>query len=142
MKLRGKMTFVLVGVLALALSAGVAMAATISGDDGDNIFTGTPTRDRIDAMGGAENDTITGNEKADPILGESDNDLLAGGLGMDLVRGGEGDDRENGGAGPDPRRHAALCRRRPPEARRAGGGRPWRRVECLPDGNESGLRPG
>ena len=41
--------------LAVGLSAAfatVAMAAVITGDDGDNVLTGTSMRDRIDAKGG------------------------------------------------------------------------------------------
>ena len=50
MRFRSGFGAFLAGALALALLAGVAAAATITGDDGDNVLTGTPQADRIDAI--------------------------------------------------------------------------------------------
>jgi Ca2+-binding RTX toxin-like protein len=53
------------------------------------------------ALGGAGNDTITGNALANRIEGGAGNDVLAGGAGDDTLDGGAGNDVLAGGAGND-----------------------------------------
>ena len=62
------------------------------------------------AIGGAGNDTISGNELKnalsggsgnDTMMGDAGDDTLAGGDGDDILNGGLGDDKLNGGAGND-----------------------------------------
>ena len=83
----------------LALGVGVASAATIIGDDTDNVLTGTDQADLIKAMGG--NDTVTALEGTDRVHGGTGNDSIDGGPGDDQLSGGEGDDTVVGGDGSD-----------------------------------------
>jgi hypothetical protein len=80
---------------------------------GDDVFTAAPWDDvqpRIEADGGAGNDTIYGTINADEINGGAGNDKLFGlddgddidgGDGADLIVGGAGSDSLVGGAGSD-----------------------------------------
>ncbi len=74
-------------LLALAaimeLTAAVAMAATITGDDNPN------------------NDTITGGDGRNRIGGGAGNDLISGGSGDDVSHGGDGNDRIYANVGVD-----------------------------------------
>jgi hypothetical protein len=80
--------------------------------DGKKIIYGTPKADTINSLsaeltadvflgfqmvGGAENDTITGDRFDDELWGGSGNDTLSGGLGDDIFIGGTGDDSIDGG---------------------------------------------
>jgi Ca2+-binding RTX toxin-like protein len=91
--------FGLLVALVLALTASVAMAATLNGTAGDNVINGTPNSDLISGWrgndllhgrGGA--DTIKGNPGNDDIFGDKGADDLRGSLGRDEFVGGDGDD--------------------------------------------------
>lgn len=75
---------------AVLMFATVALAATITGTQGNNTLNGTPGPDRIVAKKG--NDTVNGLAAAD---------RLSGGRGMDTINGGDGDDRAWGGSDAD-----------------------------------------
>lgn len=90
---------VLLAVALVVVCAGVASAAKVKGDDGDNVLTGTLGPDRIMALGG--NDTVTALDGPDRVNGGTGNDILSGGPGRDLIRGNLGDDQEDGGLGSD-----------------------------------------
>ncbi|MBD0682684.1 calcium-binding protein, partial [Pseudomonas sp. PSB11] len=66
--------------------------ATINGDGGANILTGTSLSDSLNGQGG--NDTLNGNNGNDTLDGGTGNDLLNGGRGNDNYRygGGYGND--------------------------------------------------
>ena len=86
-------TFVVTAlVVALVLASGVALAATINGDNGPNKLTGTPRADLIRGYGG--NDTITGGKGVDRIYAGAGNDYVssAGDGSRDLVKCGPGID--------------------------------------------------
>ena len=51
--------------------------------------------------GGADADTITGDDGDDTILGADGNDLISGAAGDDTLEGGMGDDTITGGDGQD-----------------------------------------
>lgn len=53
------------------------------------------------AIGGAGNDSLTGNDANNVLRGEGGNDALNGGLGNDTLIGGTGNDNLVGGAGAD-----------------------------------------
>src|SRR5262245_46500877 len=53
------------------------------------------------AVGGAGNDTITGNDADNLLIGGGGDDILLGGNGNDVLRGGMGADVLNGGSGFD-----------------------------------------
>ncbi|MEJ7841877.1 MAG: calcium-binding protein [Rubrobacter sp.] len=89
---------VLVGIV-LAVSAGVAVAKNINGDNGPDNLRGTSGPDRINGRGGA--DTINALGGADELLGGSGNDKVFGGKGADTATGGSGDDTVSGGEGGD-----------------------------------------
>ena len=103
MKLRRRIGAVIAALSMLALSVGVASAATIVGDDTDNVLTGTPQADQIDAKGG--NDTVTALAGADLVRAGEGNDTVDAGPGNDRVRGGPGvfSGRRAGLAGPHQR---------------------------------------
>lgn len=76
--------------LMLALSSGIAAAATLGGTDGGDEIQGTKGADGVKGLAG------------DDILdGRGGGDALFGNGGRDLVTGGSGDDRIVGGAGND-----------------------------------------
>jgi Ca2+-binding RTX toxin-like protein len=70
------------------------------GSSGDDYFENR-TSMRVEAFGGAGNDTLIGGSGNDRILGQDGNDSLTGGLGDDDLEGGMGDDRIRGGEGND-----------------------------------------
>jgi Ca2+-binding RTX toxin-like protein len=72
---------------------GGAEGDTLTGDDGPELLDGGPGGDQLDGLGG--NDTLEGG------INSGDSDSLAGGDGNDTLRGGAGDDSLNGGAGTD-----------------------------------------
>jgi Ca2+-binding RTX toxin-like protein len=79
-------TFLLFIALVSALSlltAAVAMAATIIGNDGPNNLTGTDQRDRIFAKGG--DDTVNALARADRVIAGDGNDIVNAGAGHDGV---------------------------------------------------------
>jgi Ca2+-binding RTX toxin-like protein len=71
-------------------------AATIRGEDGDDIITGSPATDTI--SGGDGNDRITGfrntNAGFEPISGDAGNDVM-------IWNNGDGNDTDDGGDGVD-----------------------------------------
>jgi len=77
---------------ALVLASGVALAATINGDNGPDTLTGTPRADLIRGYGG--NDNITGGKGVDRIYAGAGNDYVssAGDGSRDLVKYGPGID--------------------------------------------------
>jgi Ca2+-binding RTX toxin-like protein len=89
-------TFVVTAlVVALVLASGVALAATINGDDDPNTLTGTPRADLIRGYGG--NDNITGGKGVDRIYAGPGNDYVssAGDGSRNLVMCGPGIDTVN-----------------------------------------------
>ena len=91
------------GVIALS---GVALAATKTcsnnpcvGTNGADKLKGTPTKNEIRALRGA--DYITGKLKADELYGNRGQDEVRAGNGRDRVFGGRGKDRLYGGGGND-----------------------------------------
>ena len=79
----------LAAVLSVAF-AGVAYAAFIEGDSGDNTLTGTNQKDLIRGKGG--DDTIRGLGGTDDLNGQGGDDTIYGGDGEDFLRGNKGDD--------------------------------------------------
>jgi Ca2+-binding RTX toxin-like protein len=55
----------------------------------------------LGGIGGAGDDSITGNDGANRLIGNAGNDQLFGGAGDDVLDGGAGNDRLDGGAGAD-----------------------------------------
>ena len=84
-----------VTVAALLLTAGVALAATINGDSGNNNLVGTNRSDEMRGLGG--NDIIRGKRGADFMRGNAGKDELSGSYGDDRMRGGGGNDTISGG---------------------------------------------
>ncbi len=92
-------------------------AATIHGDNGDNVITGGGADQNLDGKngmdviyGGGGNDTITGDNDEDTLYGqagddsvsgENDDDIIYGGSGNDSITAGNGDDTVYGGSGND-----------------------------------------
>ncbi|MDX6470557.1 MAG: hypothetical protein QOF75_2360, partial [Gaiellaceae bacterium] len=70
-------------------------------DDGESGEGDSIAADVEDLIGGAGNDTLTGNSAANYIRGGSGNDLIAGGDGDDVLVGEDGDDSLDGGTGLD-----------------------------------------
>lgn len=68
---------------------------TVVNDDiagtGDDILTGTSSRDTLNGLGG--NDQLFGYDGSDTLSGGDGNDVLTGGLGADILSGGNGSDR-------------------------------------------------
>ena len=79
-------------LLTLVLASGVALAATINGDNGPNTLTGTMRADLIRGYG--SNDKITGGKGVDRIYAGAGNDYVssAGDGSRDLVKCGPGID--------------------------------------------------
>ena len=91
--------------------------ADITGDNGNNVITGTVDPDTIAGLGGndtingaagndvvtggAGNDLINGAGENDALYGEDGDDTVNGGIGDDIVSGGQGNDKLDGGAGLD-----------------------------------------
>ena len=70
-----------VGALLLALTATVALAATLVGTNGHDELMGTPRADKIYGKGGEDN-----------MYGAPGKDLMYGGYGDDYMHGDDGDD--------------------------------------------------
>lgn len=86
--------------VAMLLLSGVALAATISGNNRDNDIRGTRFADTIDAKGGE--DRVRGGRGNDKIWGGDGNDTLVGGKGRDRIyTGGWWTDVVNCGPGRD-----------------------------------------
>lgn len=105
--------FVLAAML-LALSAGVAVAANITGTNGNDFLRGTDQVDKIKGLAGADElegrdggDTLLGGTGGDTILGEKGGDEIQGESGEDKLRGGEGNDTLR--AGNDERTDFVFC---------------------------------
>jgi Ca2+-binding RTX toxin-like protein len=91
---RTTMLLALVGALLLPL-AGVAVAATINGDSGNDSLVGTNRSDEMRGLGG--NDIIRGKRGSDLVLGGTGKDTLSGSYGVDRMRGGDNNDTISGG---------------------------------------------
>ena len=76
----------------------VERAATVHGNDKDNVITGSSGKDVIYGEGG--NDAISGGKGADTIYGGSGDDQIDGGLGDDVIYAG-GNSTVIGGKGHD-----------------------------------------
>jgi VCBS repeat-containing protein len=81
---------------------------TISGDDTDNVLSGTNKADVISGGAGGDvidggngNDVISGGSGSDVIDGGNGNDVISGGSGSDVIDGGNGNDVISGGSGSD-----------------------------------------
>ena len=85
--------------VALVLGAGVAVAAAVSGTQGNDTLRGTNGADQIYGLSG--NDTLYGFRDADELYGGAGNDNLYGGPGSDEIYGGSGIDNMFGGDGRD-----------------------------------------
>lgn len=72
---------------------------SITGDNQDNVLSGTSGADEIDGLGGA--DIILGGGGADTLRGGAGDDVIYGGAGKDQLIGGAGSDYLDGGAGAD-----------------------------------------
>jgi Ca2+-binding RTX toxin-like protein len=72
-----------------------------AGDDGEAGEGDSIAADVEDLVGGAGNDTLSGNAAANYIWGGPGNDVLAGGDGNDSLAGDDGNDSLDGGAGID-----------------------------------------
>jgi Ca2+-binding RTX toxin-like protein len=82
----------LVSAVLLALAGGVALAASFTGTDGDDVIFGTNDSDDISGLKG--HDRLHGRGGNDILGGGEGHDVVFGGLGNDVLRvGGRGDDR-------------------------------------------------
>jgi len=94
-------TLLLVAMVAgLVLGSGVALAALVEGNNGDNTLRGTPKADTIHAYAGNDvvwalsgRDEIHGGHNADTLYGNRHGDEIIGGNGTDRLYGGYGADR-------------------------------------------------
>ena len=90
-----------VALLACGTFTAVAVAATINGNNADNVLVGTSSADVMNGKGGSDN-----------IYGNGGDDFLDGGAGGDFadyntihgLSGGSGSDRLSGVWGPRPER--------------------------------------
>jgi len=75
----------------------------VNGGQGIDIIDLSGVNDsvKIEAHGGAGNDTITGGAGDDKLYGDEGNDTIHGGGGADLIHGGTGDDHLFGDGGAD-----------------------------------------
>jgi Ca2+-binding RTX toxin-like protein len=85
--------------LAVLLTSGAALAATVKGDEKDNLLEGTNSRDTIIPFGG--NDTVYAQGGNDDVRHSFGDDTIYGGDGRDTLRGGRGTDTIYGGPGRD-----------------------------------------
>lgn len=85
--------------VALLLGTGVALAAAVSGTQGNDTLRGTPQDDQIYGLNG--NDTLYGFERSDELYGGAGNDNLYGSSGADEIYGGSGQDNLFGGDNSD-----------------------------------------
>lgn len=86
-------------VLALVLGSGIAVAAAVSGTQGNDTLRGTRQVDQIYGLNG--NDTLYGFERPDELYGGAGNDNVYGHDGADDLYGGSGIDNLFGGTGAD-----------------------------------------
>jgi len=70
---------------------------TILGGAGNDYIVATSVYVPVLFHGGAGNDTIIGGAQSDTLLGEDGNDSIQGGMGDDLMAGGNGNDTLQGG---------------------------------------------
>lgn len=88
--------------VALSSNIGIAFGCNIEnalGGAGEDTLLGNELANGLD--GGAGSDTLRGNGGTDTLAGGAGNDLLDGGVGNDTLSGGEDDDVLIGGAGSD-----------------------------------------
>ncbi len=97
-----------VAMMALALSAGVAGAAVKFGTEGRDFLRGTNEPDVLYGKGGPDglvgrkaNDVLHGGDGPDFVLGSGGDDVMHGSDGRDFVFGGGDDDIMHGGNGRD-----------------------------------------
>jgi len=83
----------------MSLGSGVALAAAISGTQGNDTLRGTINIDQIYGLNGS--DIISGGQSADELYGGAGNDDLYGGPGGDYLNGGKGIDIMFGEGGND-----------------------------------------
>ena len=86
-------------VAALILGGGIAMAAAVSGSQGNDTLKGTNRGDQIYGLNG--NDNLRALSGFDELYGGAGNDELYGGPGDDELYGGSGNDNLFGGDGGD-----------------------------------------
>jgi Ca2+-binding RTX toxin-like protein len=87
----GRMAMVLTAVaLMVVLSAGVAVAASITGTQDRDVLDGSGKNETISGLGGP--DTLNGSGGRDTVKGGDGGDEAGGGAGADEVYGGPGDD--------------------------------------------------
>lgn len=84
---------------ALLLGTGVALAAAVSGTQGNDTLRGTRQADQIYGLNG--NDTLYGRSGSDELYGGAGNDNLYGAAQNDELYGGSGFDNLFGGSGSD-----------------------------------------
>lgn len=96
---RTSVVFMLVLLTSVFLGGGVALAAAISGTQGNDTLTGTVNVDQIYGLNG--DDDIFGRAGSDQLYGGANEDELSGGRGGDELYGGSGIDILEGGAGSD-----------------------------------------
>ncbi len=93
------MLLLAVMVAVLALSAGAAFAAVVSGTVGDDALRDTNAPDALFAKAG--DDRLDGRGAPDALFGQADDDLFVDTSGDDLLRGGSGEDLFAGNPGED-----------------------------------------
>jgi Ca2+-binding RTX toxin-like protein len=98
-KLRRMVLLLVTMVVASMLGTGVALAAAISGTQGNDTLRGTRQVDQIYGLNG--NDTLNGRARGDELYGGAGNDTLNGESGADDIYGGSGQDDLFGGSGAD-----------------------------------------
>lgn len=86
-------------VVAMVLGSGIALAAAISGTQGDDTLRGTEQNDQIYGLNGEDNvsdlagdDQLYGGAGPDDLIGSTGKDELYGGSGLDSISGGPGAD--------------------------------------------------
>ncbi|HEX9395152.1 MAG TPA: calcium-binding protein, partial [Burkholderiales bacterium] len=79
----------------------VTTAAKVTGNDMNNVITGTNAAIGDTLLGGLGNDTLNGGSGGDSLAGGDGNDSIAGGAGDDSIGGGDGADSIAGGTGND-----------------------------------------
>ena len=84
---------------ALILGSGIALAAAVSGTQGNDTLRGTIRVDQIYGLNG--NDTLDAYRGSDELYGGAGNDNLNAGPGQDELYGGSGIDNLFGGDGGD-----------------------------------------
>ena len=99
--------------------AGVALAAVINGNNGNNNLVGTPRADHIRGFGG--NDTIRGRGGEDELMGGTGNDYIrAVDHRKDDINCGPGNDRARANPGDDIK--GGSCEKVIRAGQRVGGG--------------------